>query len=118
MSCLHTTDALRQAPELLLEAAQVTMEADVYAYGMVVLEALTGKEPYEGISEAQVLSLVMRKKVPPPPDEISDGLWELLNSCWAPDPAKRPNIVTVANRLGALFPSTSTNRASARQQGR
>lgn len=81
------------------------MEADVYAYGMTVLETLTGRVPYEEVSERRVLvSVLIKKQVPPRPDRISDGLWELLNSCWARVPSERPRITSVGNRLQALLP--------------
>lgn len=61
--------------------------------------------PYEGTSERLVLVLVLiKKQAPHRPERISDGLWELLNACWAWDPSERPKATSVGNRLGALLP--------------
>lgn len=94
------------APELLLDddLPQVSVEADVYAYGMIVLETFTGKVPFEGINERRVSMLVAyEKRIPPRPDlGMSDGLWGLLNSCWTQAPSERPKITGVASRLKTL----------------
>lgn len=74
-------------------------------------EALTGKMPYEGISDNRILILVaVEKKIPSRPDvSMSDGLWDLLNLCWAHEPTERPEITHVRDSLQTLFwPSSDT----------
>lgn len=68
--------------------------------------------PYHWASDAPVLNLVLvKKKLPPRPDGISDGIWELLNLCWAQVPSERPNMKHVGDRLEALFLPPDVPRA-------
>lgn len=61
---------------------------------------------YHWASEARVLNLVLvKKKLPPRPDGISDAVWGLLNLCWVQIPSERPNIKYVSDQLEALFPT-------------
>ncbi|KAG8759338.1 hypothetical protein FRC12_009774 [Ceratobasidium sp. 428] len=78
------------APELLDpdKLSSASREADVYALGMTILETITGKVPYAGISEHSVMFCVWQNRMPPQPDEISiagkggEQMWSLLTSCW------------------------------------
>lgn len=98
------------APELLLEdnGPQFSKEADVYAYGMTVLEVLTGKVPYNGTGDRGVFRLVAFDKKPPPRPEgaetgVCDDLWRILNSCWSHNASERPGIISIHKRLQHLF---------------
>jgi hypothetical protein len=84
------------APEQARGSA-VGPEADVYALGLVLLEALTGRRAFDGpLHEALAARLVADPAVP-------DGLpapWPaLLAAMTARDPAARPDAATVARQL-------------------
>lgn len=108
----HTTNGALSirwaAPELLLgdDGPQASKEADVYAFGMTVLEVVTGKVPFEDVSDKRLLVLIaIDKKGPPRPDTgMSEDLWRILNACWIREPAERPVIASVQDRLQALLP--------------
>lgn len=99
------------APELLTEddGSQASKQADVYAYGMTVLEVMTGKIPFEGTPERRVVYLVaVEQKHPPRPDVgLDDDLWEVLNLCWTPSPLQRPSITDVSDHLQTMYPEDS-----------
>ena len=38
----------------------------------------------------------------PTGEQMSDAMWMLVNTCWAPDPIQRPNTSTVVLRLGRI----------------
>jgi hypothetical protein len=72
-----------------------TESSDTYSLGMTMLEVITGKVPfhhrrYDNIVIIDVIAGVR----PPRPEEIitdkSDGLWDLLESCWQALPTHRP----------------------------
>lgn len=97
------------APELLRDEgnSQPTKEADVYAYGMTLLEILTGEIPFpEKKKEVEVMFLVLvqQKRPSRPKVELADEMWELISSCWAWGPAERPSMENIGDRLRALHP--------------
>ncbi|KAF8593357.1 kinase-like protein, partial [Ceratobasidium sp. AG-I] len=85
------------APELF-DGADCSMQADIYALGMVSARLIiTGKLPFDGKHENAVLGAVMvRNEVPLRPALIpvnslhGDTLWELLVRCWGAKPELRP----------------------------
>ncbi|QRV95923.1 Tyrosine kinase family catalytic domain protein [Ceratobasidium sp. AG-Ba] len=98
-----------KAPELF-EGTFCSFEADVYALGMTILEAITGKIPWWGQSEHSVIYSVTIKKTHPerPKEHIpiysehGDKLWTLLEWCWAPTPENRPNASQVKERMHGI----------------
>ncbi|KAG9089081.1 hypothetical protein FRC06_001722, partial [Ceratobasidium sp. 370] len=87
------------APELLQEDGEISVEADVYALGMTILETFTGEVPYADCQTgvAVIMAVVGSGRIPdrpqkeiPPDDERGDRLWTLLTECWHREPNKRP----------------------------
>ncbi len=74
-------------------------EADVYALGLVLLEALTGRREYPG---ALVESATARlHRAPDIPAALPSGLRTALHAMTAAEPAARPTAAQVAVLLGA-----------------
>ena len=93
------------APELL-QSNTFTEKTDVYAYGMIVFEVLTGENPWRGINQMQIGMQVLVKKVrPPAPPDAPPDLAALMERCWAQDPAARPTFDAVKNWLSDVAPS-------------
>lgn len=91
-SLLVMGTAAYMSPEQV-EGLPVTPRSDVYAFGIVLYEMMTGRLPFEGASP---LSTAVRrlKHAPPPPDEAAPDLPEhwsrVILSCLARDPDDRP----------------------------
>ncbi|MFC7657234.1 protein kinase [Pseudonocardia benzenivorans] len=84
------------APEQV-RGSRVGPAADVYALGLVLLEALTGRREYPGgLVESAVARLHRSPRVPA---ELPTGLAALLRRMTADDPDRRPDAGTVATRL-------------------
>ncbi|TDL24396.1 kinase-like protein [Rickenella mellea] len=94
-----------QAPELLFthgETAQPSTETDVYSFGCLCLELMTGKPPFSEIRPggAVIRAIVNRKKPKRPSEDLrdrglDDNLWSLMTECWDYDPKRRPEIGTL-----------------------
>ena len=83
------------APELFPEDARLSKEADMYAFGMVVYEAITGAHPF-GRRRVEELFLLTTRGIRPnkPEDPIAigfgEGTWEFAERCWDRDWGRRP----------------------------
>jgi len=73
--------------------------ADVYALGLVLLEALTGSPAYSGSGVEVALARLTRQPEIPP--GVPAPWRALLHDATARDPAARPAAATVAQRLAA-----------------
>jgi son of sevenless-like protein len=96
------------APELidpaligLLRASSSTC-TDVWSFGMLCLELMTGTQPYSDISQDITAAISISKgKLPPRPGHpaisqgLTDGLWALMMKCWKGDPQDRPLMTAV-----------------------
>lgn len=95
------------APELLGYSAQASKEADIYAFGMVVYEVVTGTRPFghRGLMERAAITL-QGTRPPIPEDPIAVGFgrgtWELAERCWAGDPKQRPMATQVLEHFERL----------------
>ncbi|CUA75191.1 hypothetical protein RSOLAG22IIIB_05756 [Rhizoctonia solani] len=96
------------AAEIIEETSPHTEASDVYALGMTIYETMTGKAPYHGKGETNVMLLVtVKKEFPERPESIpndggsGDDLWKLLVRCWSFDPTLRPSAdeVTTTTQL-------------------
>ena len=82
---------LYMAPEQLRGEAQIDQSVDVYAWGLVVHEMLTGQVPHQASTVVELLA--RREHEAPPPLEsagLSTRLVETVARCLARDPLQRP----------------------------
>jgi hypothetical protein len=77
-----------------------TTAVDIYAWGLVLLEALTGRRAYPGTSVESALARLHRR--PDVPATLPRPWRTLLLAMTAPGPAARPTAEEVAARLRAL----------------
>ncbi|KAG2147392.1 kinase-like protein, partial [Suillus bovinus] len=69
-------------------------EADIYSFGSVMLQVLSGKVPYYYIKQqTQIVVMVVGGKKPRRPEEpkIAEEHWSMIERCWSPFNA-RPTI--------------------------
>ncbi|NMH77385.1 serine/threonine-protein kinase [Pseudonocardia xinjiangensis] len=97
------------APEQVRGEA-VGPPVDVYALGLVLLEALTGRREYPGLAVESATARLHR--CPAVPRGLPGGLGELLDAMTRSDPRQRPTAAQVAAVLAA-DPARRTRRAPA-----
>ena len=84
------------APELLREDANLSKEADMYAFGMVVYEVIAGAQPYRLRKVWEIPMLTIQGSRPPRPEApvpagFGQGTWEFVERCWDGNPTRRPS---------------------------
>jgi eukaryotic-like serine/threonine-protein kinase len=90
------------APELLLSAPDDTFAADLFSFGVVVFELLTGELPYRPGTAKDV---VKRRRTDGPaqlPGRWPAGLSEFVLACTNSDPLARPTAKQAIAKLTAL----------------
>lgn len=106
------------APELIFpelygtSSSRPTYASDVYAFGCVALELLTGKAPFSDMADYQLVGripqgLKPKKPVFPDDDRLSDvleSLWRTIVPCWEALSSNRPAISQLCEQLSLLVP--------------
>ncbi|KAL1815446.1 hypothetical protein DCAR_0519697 [Daucus carota subsp. sativus] len=70
-------------------------KVDVYSFSMVLWELLTSKIPYKGRNSMIAAYAVVTQNMRPSTDDIPKEMVPLLVSCWAEDPADRPEFIEI-----------------------
>ncbi|GMI32757.1 hypothetical protein TrCOL_g5739 [Triparma columacea] len=86
------------APEILEEGISAfTEKADMYSFGVIMFEVLTGKRPWAGQGHPQIINKVCYKKERPSPlPKVSNqALIAIMQSAWAHDKKDRPTFAGV-----------------------
>lgn len=90
------------APEVL-RGETYEEPADVYSYGIILYEILTGKIPYQNRSFTQVRGLVgYLGEKPSIPQNVNKQLRKIVNNCLISEPKRRPgfdNIISFFEKL-------------------
>ncbi|KAH0505924.1 Insulin receptor-related protein [Microtus ochrogaster] len=87
------------APESLKDGI-FTTHSDVWSFGVVLWEIVTlAEQPYQGLSNEQVLKFVMDGGVLEDLEDCPLQLQELMRLCWQPSPRLRPTFVHILDRI-------------------
>ncbi|CAI0401556.1 unnamed protein product [Linum tenue] len=100
------------APELLNgSSSKVSEKVDVFSFGIVLWEILTGEEPYANMHYGAIIGGIVNNTLRPPVPGFCDPDWKLLmEQCWAPDPLARPAFTEIAGRLRVMSAAASQTR--------
>ncbi|NQW63897.1 MAG: SUMF1/EgtB/PvdO family nonheme iron enzyme [Deltaproteobacteria bacterium] len=78
------------SPEQIQSTRDADSRADIYSYGMVIWQMLSGSEPYADLKDpVQVMLAVVRQPVPALPDGTPDWLRTIVARATEKDPARR-----------------------------
>ncbi|XP_010516676.1 PREDICTED: dual specificity protein kinase splB-like [Camelina sativa] len=95
------------APELLSgSSSKVSEKVDVFSFGIVLWEILTGEEPYANMHYGAIIGGIVNNTLRPTVPNYCDPEWRMLmEQCWAPDPFVRPAFPEIARRLRTMSSS-------------
>ncbi|KAJ1291885.1 hypothetical protein BS78_02G350500 [Paspalum vaginatum] len=93
------------APEMLeMSSNMVSTKVDVYSFGIIMWEILTGQEPYAGIHHGGVIGGILSNTLRPPVPASCDPQWrELMEQCWSNEPEQRPSFTDVVSHLRSML---------------
>ncbi|XP_034171540.2 insulin-like receptor-like isoform X1 [Osmia lignaria lignaria] len=87
------------APESLKDGV-FSSYSDVWSYGVVLWEMVTfASQPYQGLSNDQVLRYVIEGGVMKRPENCPELLYELMKRTWRHKATKRPTFMDIATTL-------------------
>ncbi|XP_039055514.1 uncharacterized protein LOC120198225 isoform X2 [Hibiscus syriacus] len=100
------------APELLNGGSnKVSEKVDVFSFGIVLWEILTGEEPYANMHYGAIIGGIVSNTLRPTIPSFCDPEWrKLMEQCWSPNPAARPSFTEIASQLRTM--SAAANQQS------
>lgn len=99
------------APEQFLDAKHVTVRSDIYSFGVILFEMVTGKRPFTAGTFEELARLHMT--APPPRPECDGRLAALIEVCLAKKPEERlRDFESIRQRLEQIAPARSHQAVS------
>ncbi|XP_056151428.1 mitogen-activated protein kinase kinase kinase 9 [Lampris incognitus] len=90
------------APEVI-RSSTFSKGSDVWSYGVLLWELLTGEVPFRGIDGLAVAyGVAMNKLALPVPSTCPEPFARLMEECWSPDPHFRPLFTSILDQLTAI----------------
>ncbi|KAI1895249.1 hypothetical protein AGOR_G00104360 [Albula goreensis] len=90
------------APEVI-RSSTFSKGSDVWSYGVLLWELLTGEVPFRGIDGLAVAyGVAMNKLALPIPSTCPEPFARLMEDCWNPDPHSRPTFTSILDQLTAI----------------
>ena len=104
-----------------LEGKEADARSDIFSFGVVLYELLTGRRAFEGSSPASLIAAILKEEPPPltPMQVGSNALDHTLRKCLAKDPARRwqtatdlrDELVWIAETTPVAQPESVSRRA-------
>ncbi|GMS99328.1 hypothetical protein PENTCL1PPCAC_21503, partial [Pristionchus entomophagus] len=95
------------SPEAI-ERYDFAIASDVWAFGILLFEIITlGGNPYPDWPAAEVLSRLKRGRRMDRPDNCTDHMFTVMNSCWQLAPDDRPSFSELRMKMGVALEEVS-----------
>lgn len=102
------------SPEMF-KFENVSAEADVWAFGMTVLELFTRQNPFHHHAFDTLSVAIAQGHLPERPSaedacsRMTDTWWDMCSRCWRYDPSSRPTMAHIIQEIGTMMsPASST----------
>lgn len=90
------------APEVI-KSSLFSKGSDIWSYGVLLWELLTGEVPYRGIDGLAVAyGVAVNKLTLPIPSTCPEPFAKLMKECWQQDPHIRPSFAAILEQLMAI----------------
>ncbi|XP_017056999.1 insulin-like receptor [Drosophila ficusphila] len=99
---------VRWMPPESLKDGVYSSASDVFSFGVVLWEMATlAAQPYQGLSNDQVLRFVIDGGVMEKPENCPDVLHKLMQRCWQHRPSARPSFLDIISYLEQQCPDSN-----------
>jgi serine/threonine protein kinase len=97
------------APEVALRKPY-NEKVDIYSFGIILWQMLTGETPFDGMSKAVYMERVALGGLRPSiPRDVPKDLTMLIQQCWDQDPKRRPSCTVILAALDGLINASIDN---------
>jgi len=84
----------------MIQHRSYNSKVDVYSFGIVLWELITGLLPFQNMTAVQAAFAVVNKGVRPTiPQDCPPALANIMSRCWDANPDVRPSFVEVVRML-------------------
>lgn len=97
-----TLGTVTHMPPELLEDGLLGPSADVYSFGIMLWEMISGGFPFQAMGQHDIVVSVVRGVRPPMPTFVTTTLWALIQQCWDGDHQKRPSFISIVGVLQSM----------------
>ncbi|EXX76368.1 kinase-like domain-containing protein [Rhizophagus irregularis DAOM 181602=DAOM 197198] len=100
------------APEIF-QGQKYTEASDVYSFGMIMWEFMTGRRPFWNENhDTELIINICDGLRPPIVTNAPEGYIELMKDCWHSDPKKRPSAIVIYWKLNKMRDTERKNTAT------
>ncbi|CAB5182319.1 unnamed protein product [Rhizophagus irregularis] len=97
------------APEIF-RGRKYTKASDIYSFGMIMWELMTGRRPFWNRShDTELIINICDGLRPPIVTNAPNGYIELMEECWHSDPEKRPHATDIYDKIDKIYKEESKN---------
>ncbi|RGB29948.1 kinase-like domain-containing protein [Rhizophagus diaphanus] len=87
------------APEIF-QGQKYTEASDIYSYGMIMWEFMTGRRPFWNENhDIELIIKICDGLRPPTVTNVPEGYVELMKECWHSDPNERPTAAYLEDKI-------------------
>ena len=101
---------------------KLSVKYDIYCFGTIIWEALTGKKPFSDI--ANPLRIMAELQSRGAPSDLTEEVWkkypdikELVRKCWIKNPEERPDVQEVAKMMHELYAKYNAMQSESKPSG-
>ncbi|KAH3732570.1 protein kinase [Pelomyxa schiedti] len=94
-------------PPEMIGGQEYDERADVYSYGLILYELVSGKVPFSGLTKEQITQkILVSDERPPLPSGLTAKWRDLITACWATKMALRPPFIATIDLLPTINSKT------------